>query len=188
MADKNQINRLVIKNLKRLRLSKGMKMRQVAQLGRIPLSSYACMEAGHYNISIDLLFRVLGALEADIQDVWPAETVGVENESDPIYIRRIQSFRLSEVLSLTKGEGAALFAVRDGECTVLLEEALSDFMLDRLILYLEDGRQYQEGFTFERNYNNTRYCFFLKADKCPDLAQAMIHRYLTIWSNVFELF
>ena len=186
MTEKNKINCLVRRKLRQLRLGKKLKLRQIATQAGIPLSSYACMESGHYNISLDHLFRILGALEADIRDVWPVETTGVADEADRLYLKRIQSFRLSEILSLSGGEGGALFAVRKGRCGVLMHDNLSDFLLDRLILYLEDGRRYSRGMWFERTCGDVVYSFFLKAEHCPDFVKSMIYRYLVIWSHVFE--
>jgi hypothetical protein len=143
------------------------------------------MESGHYNISLDHLFRILGALEADISDVWPVETAGVEGTADRLYLHRIQSFRLAEVIALSGGEGGALFAVREDQCDVVIHQSISDFLLDRLILYLEDGRHYSDGVWFERTYGDTSFYFFLKADDCPDFVKAMVRRYLVIWSHVF---
>jgi len=163
-----------------------MKLRQIASQAGIPLSSYACMESGHYNISLDHLFRILGVLEADIRDVWPVETAGIEGTSDRLYLQRIQTFRLGEILSLSGGEGGALFTVSEGQCTVLMHQSLSDFLLDRLILYLEDGRRYSHGIWFEREYGDASYHFFLKGERCPEFVKSMVQRYLVIWSQVFK--
>lgn len=177
---------MVRRKLRQLRLAKKMKLRQVSSQAGIPLSSYACMESGHYNISLDHLFRILGVLEADIRDVWPVETVGVDGTSDRLYLQRIQSFRLSEIISLSGSEGGALFRIREGKCDVVLHQAVSDFLLDRLILYLEDGRSYSRGVWFERSRRGISYLLFLKADDCPDFVKAMVRRYLVIWSHVFD--
>jgi transcriptional regulator with XRE-family HTH domain len=185
MTDKNKINCMVRRKLRQLRLTKKMKLRQIAHQTGIPLSSYACMESGHYNISLDHLFKILGALEADISDVWPVEIAGVEGTTDPLYLQRIQSFRLGEIIALSGAEGAALFAVREGECQVLMHQSVSDFLLDRLILYLEDGRTYEEGIWLERSYGKSSFQFFLKANHCSDFVKSMIRRYLVIWSHVF---
>lgn len=185
MIEKNKVNCMVRRKLRQLRLSKKMKLRQISNEAGIPLSSYACMESGHYNISLDHLFRILGALEADIGDVWPVETAAVEGTADRVYLQRIQNFRLGEIISLSGGEGGALFSVREGQCDVVMHQALSDFLLDRLILYLEDGRDYSEGVWFERSLGDRSFRFFLKASHCPDFVKAMIRRYLVIWSHVF---
>jgi transcriptional regulator with XRE-family HTH domain len=185
MSEKNRINSMVRRKLRQLRVNRKMKLRQIATQAGIPLSSYACMESGHYNISLDHLFRILGALDADIGDVWPVETVGVGGVADRLYLQRIQNFRLSEIIALSGAEGGALFAVRKGHCEVVLHQSLSDFLLDRLILYLEDGRNYSEGIWLERSYGDTTLHFFLKSGNCPDFVKAMVRRYLVIWSHLF---
>lgn len=185
MSEKNKINSIVRHRLRQLRVARKMKLRQIAAQAGIPLSSYACMESGHYNISLDHLFRILGALEADIRDVWPVETAGVESTKDRLYLQRIQSFRLGEIIALSGGEGGALFSVREGDCEVLMHQSLSDFLLDRLILYLEDGRDYSDGIWLKRSCGDTTLHFFLKSDECPDFVKAMVRRYLVIWAHVF---
>jgi hypothetical protein len=88
------------------------------------------MEGGYYNISLDNLFRILGVMGADIGEVWPAETTAAD-ETNPIQLRRIQEFRISEIINLSEAEGAALFSVQGDRSTVLLQQNLSDFLLDR---------------------------------------------------------
>lgn len=185
MNEKNKINGMVRRKLREMRLTKKLKLRQIASEAGIPISSYACMEAGQYNISLDHLFRILGALEADIHDVWPVENTGVEGTNDRLYLQRIQSFRLGEIIALSGAEGGALFTVRKGTCRVVMHQAVSDFLLDRLILYLEDGRSYPEGVWLERSYGDTTLHFFLKANNCPDFVKSMIRRYLVIWTHLF---
>jgi len=186
MSQKNRINSIVRQRIRELRLGRKIKLREIAAEAGIPLSSYACMESGHYNLSLDHLFRILGVLEADIRDVWPAETAAVEGPADRLYLMRIQSFRLGELVTLSQADGGALFSVREGHCDIVMYESLSDFLLDRLMLYLEDGRHYPHGMWFERTVENARFCFFLKSDRCPDFVKSMIRRYLVIWSHLFQ--
>jgi hypothetical protein len=105
--------------------------------------------------------------------------------SNELYLLRTQSFRVAEVIDLSRAEGGALFAVRDGNCTPVIEHNLSDFLIDRLILCLQCGQEYPKGQWFRRMKENTSLHFFLKADQCPDFVTRMIQRYLVIWSNIF---
>jgi hypothetical protein len=143
------------------------------------------MEAGHYNLSLDHLFRILGVLDADIADVWPVETAAVDGISDYPYLHRIQSFRLGEVIKLSEAEGAALFTLRDGRSDVVMHQSLSDFLMDRLLLYLENGQDYSHGIWFEREHEDTKFFLFLKAAGCPDFVKSMVNRYMVIWSHIF---
>ena len=151
----------------------------------IPVSSYACMETGRYNISLDNLFRILGALDADISEVWPFEVAG-PGEDTRLYHLRIQQFRLNELVSLSGAEGGAVFSLVDGKCQVLLEEHLSDFLLDRLVLYLEDGIDYPHGHWFHRKHRGVALFVFLKAEKCPEYVTQLARRYLVVWSHIFD--
>jgi transcriptional regulator with XRE-family HTH domain len=170
---------------KELRLARKVGVQELARRVGIPCSSYACMEGGFYNISLDYLFRILGVLDADISEVWPIETVALQNAGDTLYVKKIQEFRLNEIVSLSQAEGAALFSLLGGKCSVLLHEHLSDFLLDRVVLYLEDGRRYDQGVWFEKRKGATTFCFFLKAKNCPDYVGKLLEHYMVIWANVF---
>ena len=185
MAKDRLINNRVRHKLRELRLARKVSVQELARRVGIPCSSYACMEGGFYNISLDYLFRILGVLDADISEVWPIETAVFQNAGNPLYVRKIQEFRLSEIVSLTQAEGAALFSLLGGKCSVLLHEHLSDFLLDRVVLYLEDGRRYDQGVWFEKQKGATRFCFFLKANNCPDYVGKLVEHYMVIWANVF---
>lgn len=185
MATERVINSSVRHKLRELRRRNKFTVQEVAARAGIPPSSYACMEGGFYNISLDNLFRILGVLEADISEVWPTETAGSHLVGQPFYLKKIQEFRLSEIISLCQAEGAALFSVLNDKCSVVLHEHLSDFLLDRLILYLEDGRRYEHGLWFERKHGARAFHLFLKAQECPDYVRKLADHYLVIWSNVF---
>ena len=111
MSEKNSVNNFVRHKIRRMRKSKKLKIREIATLASMPYSSYAPMESGFYNINLDHLFRILGALEVDIREVWPAETLASEFDDCELYLQKIQQFRLSEIISLSEAEGAALFSV-----------------------------------------------------------------------------
>jgi len=143
------------------------------------------MEGGYYNISLDNLFRILGVLGADIGEVWPTEGAGAE-AANPLQIRRIQEFRISEIINLTEAEGAALFSINERKCKVLLSQNMSDFLLDRLCLYIEDGQQFNHGLWFKKQLRDTCFIFFLKGKTCPDHLRKLIDQYLVIWSNLFS--
>jgi len=143
------------------------------------------MEGGYYNISLDNLFRILGVMGADIAEVWPSETAAAE-DANPIQLRRIQEFRISEIINLSAAEGAALFSVHGRRSKVLLQQNLSDFLLDRLCLYIEDGREYGDGLWFRKDLGSTCFIFFLKGKSCPDYLRKLIAQYLVIWSNLFS--
>ena len=69
MNSKGPINNFVCKSLRNIRIGKGVKVLDVARRTRIPASSYSCLEWGRYKLNLDNLFRILHALDADI-DEW----------------------------------------------------------------------------------------------------------------------
>lgn len=179
------INDLVRERIRRLRNARGIGVTELASRAGIPVSSYASLESGAYRITLDNLFRILGALDVGIEDVWPVESEGIRVTDEALYLKRVQEFRLSEIVSLSAAEGCALFADRNGRCSVVAALHLSDVLLDRLVLYLEQGQQLGGGRWFERQYRDIAFHFFLKTDSCPDFVQAMIQTYLINWSALF---
>lgn len=179
------INDLVRERIRQLRLTHGMGVTEVASKAGLPVSSYASLETGAYRITLDNLFRILGALEVDIDEVWPAEVTGAAVTNEKLYFKRIQEFRLSEVIHLSDAEGGGLFALHGQKCSVLMSFHLSDFLLDRLILSLEERRAYPGGKWFRHKFKDTRFFLFLKAETCPDYVAAMIRSYMINWSALF---
>ena len=105
MASKNTVNEFVRQRIRELRKSRSIKIREIATRTGLPYSSYASMESGFYNINLDNLFRILGALDVDIREVWPAETVASSLAENELYLQTIQQFRLGELVSLCDAEG-----------------------------------------------------------------------------------
>lgn len=186
MGRSYSINDMVRKKIREIRLSKRLGVSELAAKAGLPLSSYASMENGDYKINLDNLFRILGVLEADITDVWPAEAVGVRAIGEQVYLMRLQEFRLNELISLAGAEGGALFCLEDGRCSVLLHQHLSEFLLDRLILYLEEGRSFEEGLWWKETVRGTHFAVFLKAASCPGFLHPLVKHYLTTWCALFS--
>ena len=181
----SSVNDLVRDRIRRLRTSRGIGVTELAAKAGIPVSSYASLERGAYRLTLDNLFRILGALDVGIEDVWPVESVGVRVTDEALYLKRIQEFRLSEVVSLSGADGCALFAVREGRCSVVSSLHLTDVQLDRLVLYLEQGQQLGVGLWKERRYRGIRFHFFLKAESCPEFVQTMLDVYMINWCALF---
>jgi transcriptional regulator with XRE-family HTH domain len=180
------VNEFVRSQLKRLRLEKGLKLVEAASQSGLAVSSYACMESGFYKINLDNLFRILGALEADISDVWPVETLTSEAENSAAQQMRVQAFRFNEVVSLSRAEGAALFRVRENQCSVLFHQTLNDVLLERLVLQLEVGNPSVEGAWFKKQRLGSLFVLFLKVKKCPGYVGKLAEDYLTIWSQALQ--
>lgn len=180
------VNEYVRARLRRIRLDKGLKLVDAASQSGLAVSSYACMESGFYKINLDNLFRILGALGADISDVWPVETVAAEAEISAAQQARVQAFRFSEVVSLSGAEGAALFRVQSGRCSVLFHQTLDDVLLERLALQVEAGSPSVEGSWFEKERLGSLFVLFLKVKQCPGYVGKLAEDYLTIWSQALQ--
>jgi len=186
MSSKQKINEFVRLRIREIRKSRKVKVREIAAQAAMPYSSYASMECGFYNINLDNLFRILGALDIDIREVWPVETAVTLAAEDRLQLERIQQFRLSEIISLSGSEGAALFVVKGEKCKLLLHQGLSDFLLDRLIFYLADELPYPHGLWLEKPSQGRKFHFFLKGESCPEFLSKLIQKYLSIWVEVYS--
>ncbi len=181
------VNDFVRQRLRRLRLMRNVGLRELAERAGIPTSSYASMEAGAYRLNLESLFRVLGVLEADISAVWPTESSGTRAEdSELLYLRRLQEFRLGEVIRLSGAEGGSLFEVRGRSCRIVMYQNLSDFLLDRCLVRLENGHPPSEGLWWQQNYLDATYHFFLKAEGCPGYVEKLVQHYLVNWCALFS--
>lgn len=167
-------------------MAKGFRLRHAANRSGIPVSSYAQMESGDYRIHLDSLFRMLGALDLDINDVWPVDSVGAEAIDQAVYIQRIQAFRLNEICDWCDAEGACLFRLRKSVSSVLLSQGLSDFLIDRTAFYLEEGLTYSEGLFLEKSYKGDRFFLFIKTEGCDEVEKKMANRYLAKWAVLFS--
>lgn len=182
---KSRISPLISKRLRQLRREKGLGVSEVARKAGIPVSSYGCIEGGFYAVTIDNLFRILGALEADITEVWPRDDSGSSALDYPLYVHRIQEFRFGEVLGLSGAEGGAVFLIEDKHVRVIMAQGLSDFLIDRLVLYLEDRRQYDQGVWISLSSGVQTLALFLKAASCPQFVRRMVEQYLPVWFVAF---
>lgn len=68
---KDAVSEHVRKAVRRLRMERGLRVRDVAERAGIPMGSYSCLETGHYKIGTDNLFRILHVLGVPVEEVWP---------------------------------------------------------------------------------------------------------------------
>ncbi len=80
------VNDFVRSRIRELRLSKHLRVADVARRAGIPFGSYSCLETGKYRLNMDTLCRILLALEAPISDVWPTAGCGVPAVVDEVFI------------------------------------------------------------------------------------------------------
>lgn len=67
------VNDYVCECIRRIRVVRGLRVREVAERAGIAAGSYSCLELGRYRLNLDNLFRILHALGADIREVWPGD-------------------------------------------------------------------------------------------------------------------
>ena len=179
---KYTVNERIRRRIREIRLHRQIKLTELANRLRMPISSYASMETGQCRISVDHLYRILGALDTDITEVWPTPNA-VTSCQDRLYLSRLQEFRLNELISLSGAEGGAIFLDRDS-CSVLFHENLSDFLIDRLVLYLESDLEYKAGTWLSRRDGSDTLYLFLKGEECPQYVLRLAEKYLTLWARL----
>ena len=105
-------NAHVRKQIQRIRLSKGWTRYDLEEAAGIAADSLEDLEAGIRRINVDILQKIIEALESDITDVWPSPDAvsGVQSTfpngqaSDPVNFSR-----LAEIHSLTQAEASCMF-------------------------------------------------------------------------------
>lgn len=184
-----QINDYVRQNLRRLRMSQGFTLKDMASALGMPLTSYSSLEYGQSKITVSRLSRILGILNADIDQVLPPDNWVSNTVDSRLYMKRVQAFRLAELMAVSKAQGAALTRTigLNGErkSEVLLQVSLSDGDLERVLYYLEDGRHCEEGLLFNVSSSQSRLDLFLKTDAPSGRLRPFVDWYLELWSQLF---
>ena len=65
------VNGYVADRIAEIRRSRRMTVEDAAKKAGLPPGSYACLENGWYRINLDTLFRMLFAVGAKLEQVWP---------------------------------------------------------------------------------------------------------------------
>ncbi len=179
------VNERIRRRIREIRIQRHIKLKELAAKLRMPISSYASMETGQCRIGLDHLYRILGALDTDISEVWPTPNSHAGCQSR-LYLRRLQEFRLNELISLSGAEGGAIFHVHASRCQVLFHENLSDFLIDRLALYLESDLEYRAGTWLSKRNGRGTLCVFLKSENCPQYVMRLAEKYLVLWTRLIR--
>lgn len=185
VAAKPSVNDFIRRKIREIRLSRQMAMTEVAANLGIPVSSYAALEYGECRINVESLFRILGALRAQITDIWPMEASVRVTARDEFHMRCIQEFRLNELVSLFEAEGATLLRVRCQAVTVLLQDGLTEEALQRIPFYVRMGRIEWKGFVFTQCRNSTVFHLFVKGGRTSPVARQLARIYLKDWAVLF---
>ncbi len=145
MRSKGAINNYVAYRIREVRNARKLSSQEVARKTGIAPGSYSCLENGWYNINLDNLFKILQALEADVQDVWPkteepaCETIdesyllraaqcarrfGVATvELDDIYESVCRAFELGKDMLHSRSRGWKRLREARAACAMLVKEA-----------------------------------------------------------------
>jgi len=78
-----------------------------------------------------------------------------------------------------------LFEVRGRTCRIVMDQNLSDFLLDRSLVRLENSDPPTEGLWWRKDCLGATYHFFLKAEGCPSLVEKLVQHYLVNWCALF---
>ena len=148
MGGRKIVNEVIRRKLRRIRKKKGLGLTEVSSRAGMPVSSYACLEAGHYGISLENLSRILAALETNIEEVWPNQRFGPKEEARVAHSYETQMFRLHEIVSLSGAQGGVLLTTGENCCRVLLRQALPESQIGEILRSLEGRRQPAEGLWF----------------------------------------
>ena len=118
-------NTHVRKQIRRIRLSKGWTKQDLEEAAGIDADSLEDLEAGIRHISVDVLRKIIEALDSDITEVWPSprRVNNVESELPNGHARDPLNFsRLAEIHSLTGAVSSCMFVSNDRP-VVVQEEA-----------------------------------------------------------------
>ncbi len=187
MSRPSAISKLICSRIKRIRERKGWAPADVYERAGIPRSSYYCLEAGETSLAVDDLYRIVDALEVDVAEVWPVGHGEGNGSGSPFHSAKVQEFRLAELVELGEAEGGALIGLTRPKAQVILSCRLSEYFVDRLLIYLEDGRLYSPGKWFKGHGRGSEdLLLYLKsANPFSPLVGALARRYLAAWVELF---
>jgi transcriptional regulator with XRE-family HTH domain len=110
-------NMHIRKQIHRLRLSKGWTKQDLEQAAGISADSVEELEAGIRRINVDILRKIIEALESDITEVWPStgRVASVQSQLPPASQADdpLNFSRLAEIHALTGAEASCMFAGND---------------------------------------------------------------------------
>ncbi len=174
-------NEVIREKIRLIRRSKNLRMKDVAEKLGMKLSSYSALENGYCRISVDRLYDILDAIDADIEQVWPAESLNVSK----LHLLRMQDLRLRELLFLAEAEAAVLAMREDSRITVLLSERTSDDAIQRFCFYIEMNLAMPNGRVIRVEYGSFSLFLYLEEAK-KTLKQRMIAGFLDAWAEIFS--
>lgn len=92
------INAFVAWRIRELRLTRNLSSKELAQRIGLPPGSYSCLENGFYNISLENLFKILQALQAGPQEIWPRSGSRAAELIDDDFLRSAADDTRSRIL------------------------------------------------------------------------------------------
>lgn len=174
-------NEVIREKIRLIRKSKNLRMKDVAAKLGMKLSSYSALENGYCRISVDRLYSILDAIEADIEQVWPSESLNVSK----LHLLRLQDLRLRELLYLAEAEAAVLAMRKASEITVLLSEQTLDDAIQRFCFYIEMNQAMPKGRVIRADYRSFSLFLYMKEAK-KTLKVRMVGGFLDAWAEIFS--
>lgn len=180
------INSQIRLRLRNLRMARKMTVEAIAKRSGLTRSCYSAIENGYVRVNVDRLYRILGALEADINDVWPHEGLGEALSSEKLYELRRQDFRIDELRLIFNADRAALFYLDHNKSQVLLRSNLSEEVAVRIAFYLQDEFQNSaQANLFSCALDDREFALLLE-DRKADFSETLIDFYLLSWAQLFS--
>lgn len=174
-------NEVIREKIRLIRKSKNLRMKDVAAKLGMKLSSYSALENGYCRINVDRLYSILDAIEADIEQVWPSESLNVSK----LHLLRLQDLRLRELLYLAEAEAAVLAMRKASEITVLLSEQTLDDAIQRFCFYIEMNQAMPKGRVIRADYRSFSLFLYMKEAK-KTLKVRMVGGFLDAWAEIFS--
>lgn len=105
-------NAHIRKQILRLRLARGWTRQDLEESAGLAPNTLGDLETGVRRVSVDVLQKIIDALECDISDVWPSPRSNADVEGPPppkLACDPLTFSRLAEVHSLTGAEASCMF-------------------------------------------------------------------------------
>jgi transcriptional regulator with XRE-family HTH domain len=191
-------NTHIRRRIQKLRLSKGWTEHDLEQAAGIPAHSVQGLEDGIRRINVDVLQKIIEALESDVTDVWPSpkQVSNLRSTTPPEEVGDSLNFsRLTEIHSLTGAEASCMFISEDQfhlvhtadkpapEPTLRTLSAINVYEDEREWLcteILQDGVT-DPWVTYHHTENGRSLYLCLKNACLESWAEGLVERCLSVW-------
>ena len=191
-------NTHVRKQIQRIRLSKGWTKHDLEEAAGIAADSLEDLEAGIRRINVDILRKIIEALDSDITEVWPSSQRS-SNVEGPLSSGQasdqLNFSRLAEIHSLTGAEASCMFLsnnppeltrtdaddapepVLQTLSSINLDEDEREWLCNKLLQWTDSGPW--ATYLYSENGRSLYLC--LKNARLEFWAEGFIERCLSTW-------